>query len=263
MPVRFSVIIPTHRRSVLLARALSSLRSQQAGEDLEIIVVADVADPASEAVCQQWLLPQDMYIRRSGPPGPSASRNLGLQLATGRTVLFLDDDDAWQPDLLVRLASCAPLQQGQAVYFNCTVVKERRTSEGPITLAESVLPTAGRLTQEVYVKNQVHMSCFAFPRELLQGLAFDTHMRAYEDWDFLLSVFDRQMPVHVDIPGSRVHEVDDDTTDRRGSSAAAQDFNAVIDYLYVYRRHRVSPALQEARARLLAGVGLQLPAALL
>jgi len=119
-------------------------------------------------------------------------------------------------------------------------------------MGEVLLNLVGQLTEDVYVKNQIHMSCFAFPRALLQGIMFDTFMRAYEDWDFLLSVFDRQMPVHVPIVGSRVFEVDDDTSDRRGSSQSAIDFNAVLDYLYVYRRHPApSEAVRQKRAELM------------
>jgi len=108
------------------------------------------------------------------------------------------------------------------------------------------------------------MSCFSFPRLILKDLFFDKTMRAYEDWDFLLSVFDRDFPVYVDILGSRVFEVDDDTSDRRGNSAPAKDFNAVLDYLYVYRRHPgATDAIREGRQLLLMSVGLNIAKELL
>lgn len=259
----FSVIIPTHRRANLLARALASIQQQTLSDRHEIIVVSDCADSATDAVCHQWLKPTDTYIRRSGSAGPSASRNLALQLAKGQYVLFLDDDDAWHPALLASLQECAPLNKGLPVFFNCTVVKETRPPEGVERLSEAFLDTGALLDKNVFVKNQVHMSCFATPRGLLQDLTFDHHMRAYEDWDFLLFLIERQMPVHVPILGSVVHEVDDATSDRRGNTTPAQDFNAVLDYLYVYRRHKVDPDLQEKRAALLRSVGLALDAQLL
>jgi len=53
-------------------------------------------------------------------------------------------------------------------------------------------------------------------------------------------------------------------TDRRGSSKAANDFNAVLDYLYVYRRHPApTPELRRKRADLLARTGLPIDADLL
>ena len=262
-PPLFSIIIPTHRRASLLSRALASIQQQTLSDRHEIIVVSDCVDSATESVCQQWLRPTDTFIRRSGSAGPSASRNVALQLAKGQNVLFLDDDDAWHPELLASLQDCAPLNKGQSVFFNCTVVKETRTINGAERLSETFLDTSELLDKGVFIKNQVHLSCFATPRVLLQDLLFDHHMRAYEDWDFLLFLIERQMPIHVPILGSVVHEVDDSTSDRRGSSSAAKDFNAVLDYLYIYRRHPVDADLQEKRAALLRSVGLVLDAHLL
>ena len=108
------------------------------------------------------------------------------------------------------------------------------------------------------------MSCFAFPRWLIGNTRFDPHMRAYEDWDFLLAIFDKEMPVHLPIQGSIVYEVADASSDRRGNSEDANNFNAVMDYLYVYRRHPArSETLRLHRQSLMQQVGMALPADLL
>lgn len=260
----FSVIVPTHKRAILLRRALESIKSQVCPVGCEVIVISDASDSATDAVCAELLTKSDMYIRRNGDAGPSASRNLGLSLVKGNYVLFLDDDDAWHPGCLAQLYAQPLVRQGAPVYFNCTVVKERRLPQGPELLSELGLNLAHGLTAEVYVKNQVHMSCFAFPKHLLRNLEFDPFMRAYEDWDYLLAIFDREMPTHVPLLGSRVFEVTDDTTDRRGNSQQANDFNAVLDYLYVYRRHPApTPELRQRRAELLAMTGLPVDQGLL
>ncbi len=260
----FSVIVPTHRRAVLLERALASIKSQVCPVPVEVVVVSDMADPATDAVCTRMLGPGDMLIRRNGPPGPSISRNMALRLVRGQYVMFLDDDDAWSPDYLAQLLRAPQVQQGRPVFVNCTVVTERRLPTGPEQVSEQGIDLVGRLTPDVYVKNQIHMSCFALPHALIQGLEFDPYMRAYEDWDYLLSVFDREMPTHAPIAGSRIFEVQDETSDRRGQSKAALDFNAVLDYLYVYRRHSApSPELRARRAELMHACGLSIAAELL
>lgn len=259
----YSIVVPTHSRANLLSRALESLKGQTSKSAKEIIVVSDVDDLATNAVCSQWLERSDTFVRRAGSPGPSASRNLALKLARGQNILFLDDDDAWHPNLLAELDQCETLMNGQPIYFNCSVVKESRPPEGPVFIGENFVNTQNQLDENVFIKNQVHMSCFAFPRVLLQGLEFDVHMRAYEDWDFLLSVFERVMPSHVPILGSKIYEVDDATTDRRGNSTLANDNNALIDFVYVYRRHVVKAHLREKRANLLSSAGLSLSAELL
>ena len=260
----FSVIIPTHLRARFLKRALESIKSQISGYLVQVIVVSDVIDSATDLVCNALLGPHDIYIRRGGVPGPSESRNLGLTVASGCYVFFLDDDDAWHPDFIRQLSESTRLDSVVPLYFNCTVAKESRGSNVFEISSEVLLNQSGSLTQAVYIKNQIHMSCFVFPRGILRGLLFDTHMRAYEDWDFLLFAFDRAFPEHVDILGSRVFEVDDETSDRRGAAAKATDFNAVLDYLYVYRRHPgATEAIKIGRRDLLASVGLQLSSEML
>lgn len=256
----FTVIIPTHKRSLLLHRALTSIKAQNLPAPLEIIVISDAADSATDQVCHVLLSEEDKYIRRNGPAGPSESRNLGLSLAKGQHILFLDDDDAWHPGLLEHLYGHQELAQGNPVYFNCSVVTESRLPEGPQQISEHALDLSGKLNELVYVKNQVHMSCFAFPKNLLNGLQFDPFMRAYEDWDFCLSVFDRQMPVHTPFLGSRVFEVHDETTDRRGNNPNATGWHAILDYVYVYRRHPViNEELKSQRANLLQIAGMNIP----
>ena len=90
-----SVIIPTHRRATLLSRALLSINAQLSRLEIEVIVVSDVLDIDTDSVCQILLTANDFYVRRGGKPGPSESRNLGLKIAKGRYVMFLDDDDSW------------------------------------------------------------------------------------------------------------------------------------------------------------------------
>ena len=260
----FSIIVPTHKRAGLLRRALHSIKSQQPPAPFEVIVVSDLIDPDTDTVCAELLSGSDTYVRRSGAPGPSASRNLGLSLAKGRYILFLDDDDAWHPGFLDQLHAHPLIREGHPVYFNCTVVIERRLPDGPEFLSEAETDFAGRLTDAVYVKNQLPNCCLALPRHLLQGIGFDPFMRAYEDWEFLLAVLNYAKPVHVPLTGVKIFQVQDETTDRRGSSQNATDFNAVLDYLYVYRRHPApNPLVAQQRAELLASVGISVDAGML
>lgn len=260
MKPKFSVIIPTHHRAGLLDRALASVRAAQASDALEIVVIADAADEPTDAVCRNWLTNMDIYLKRNGPPGPARSRNLGINLSSGDYVLFLDDDDCWHENLLVDLKNRAELREGRPVYFDCSVVKESRTQGGPLFLSERDVSLEGILTDQIFVKNQIPICCLAFPRDIISGLSFDPYMRAYEDWDFVLSVLERTPPAHVKIRGAKIFEVDDETSDRRGSSADARNHQALMDYLYVYRRHPVNEGIQERRAALLKSAGLSLPA---
>ncbi len=248
----FSIVTPTHLRPQLLQRCLQSIRAQQSPVPFECIVISDAVDPATDSVCSSLLGPLDTYIRRSWLPGPAISRNLALDVARGHYVLFLDDDDAWHPGLLQQLADHPMVQAGRFVYFNGTVVYERRPAHGPKELERADVDFNGQLNPLVYVRNQVHFSCYAFPRRLLERQRFDPTLRAYEDWDFLLGVLKVEAPTHLAILGSLIHEVSDETTDRRGNSDLAEGISGALDYVYVYRKHPAPTAnLKRVRAEFL------------
>jgi glycosyltransferase involved in cell wall biosynthesis len=259
-----TVIIPTHKRAKLLERALSSINEQNYREQVEVIVVSDVIDNKTDDVCFQLLRDSDIYLRRNGKMGPSGSRNLALKIAKGMHVMFLDDDDSWAAHFLSDFFAHSASEKSGSYYFNSNIIKESRPESGPIKLSQSFLNMEGRLTIDVFVKNQIHMSCLIFQRSALDGISFDTSMRAYEDWDFLLGVFKHQLPTHIPITCSNIYEVDDSTTDRRGSSQDAVNFNAPLDYLYVYRRHAApTDEIRANRKKLLDSVNLSLAIELL
>ena len=94
-PPLFTVIVPTYGRRALLAEAVSSVLAQTVS-DFECLVVDD-AGPLPP------LLPVDprlRLVRRPANGGPAAARNTGLDLARGRYLAFLDDDDTYEPDRL-------------------------------------------------------------------------------------------------------------------------------------------------------------------
>lgn len=92
-----SIIIPTHNRPHLLPRAVRSALDQTF-TDLEVVVV----DDASKEPVQAANLTNDprlRVIRLDASRGASGARNVGIQEARGRWLMFLDDDDYILPHL--------------------------------------------------------------------------------------------------------------------------------------------------------------------
>ena len=90
---KITVIIPTHSRPHLLPRAIAS--AQEAGADLEIIVVDDASTDETSAVCRT--LGDIEYIRLERNQGVAGARNVGIMHSRGEYISFLDDDDLRLP----------------------------------------------------------------------------------------------------------------------------------------------------------------------
>ncbi len=89
-----SVIIPTYNRAGYLVEAIESVLSQSYN-NIEIIII----DDGSSDDTQEKLKPyrdkiQYTYIENGGP---ARARNIGMQLARGEFIAFLDSDDLYYP----------------------------------------------------------------------------------------------------------------------------------------------------------------------
>jgi hypothetical protein len=104
-----SIIIPHRNRSALIAETLRSLEEQTMPE-WEALVVDHDSEPAEAENLARLVTNHPrakLLTRRDGPPGPSASRNLGLHEARGAYVIFLDSDDLLAPFCLERRVAAA------------------------------------------------------------------------------------------------------------------------------------------------------------
>jgi len=256
----FSVIVPTHVRPLLLARALQSLRAQTFAH-FETIVVADALDEASAAVVARLIGPSDTFIKRSGAPGPAASRNLGLDLARGAWVVFLDDDDRFEPHHLQTLrAHVARIPDALALFSDCDVATEDRLQAGMPELSRQTLALTSRDTFGLWIKNFIPNHALAYRRSAIDGCRFDPHLASHEDWDFLLAVCTRAMPEPYAGGGAVMYKDFQNPGLRRGTQQAANDSTVILDYLHIYRRWPAPTAeLKAQRQTLLKGAGLNLP----
>lgn len=89
--MELSVVIPTYNRRASLARTLASLEQQSLNRAAyEILVVDDGSTDGSwESLNQEKGV---RAFRQAQNAGPAAARNVGIQNATGKWILFLGDD---------------------------------------------------------------------------------------------------------------------------------------------------------------------------
>lgn len=94
-----SVIIPFYNREKYLAEAIQSVLDQSYPE-IELILVDDGSTDLSAEVAQAFL-PRSRYLHQQNG-GIGAARNAGILAATGEFFAFLDSDDIWVKDKLVK-----------------------------------------------------------------------------------------------------------------------------------------------------------------
>ena len=99
--MKYTIVIPCYNAESFILRPLESLKNQLY-KNLEIIVVNDGSKDKSEDVVLSFIKDNpDLKIvyRRIENSGPSTTRNIGIDLATGDYICFLDSDDSYDEKL--------------------------------------------------------------------------------------------------------------------------------------------------------------------
>lgn len=112
-----SVIMPCFNAAPYVAEAVASALGQSYGS-VELIVVDDGSTDGSDKVLERLAEEHAgrLHLTYSGRLGPYPARNLGLKLASGELVAFLDADDWWAPDALEKLHAALTEHQADLAY---------------------------------------------------------------------------------------------------------------------------------------------------
>jgi glycosyltransferase involved in cell wall biosynthesis len=115
-----TAIIPTRDRPEMLRRAVLSVLGQRYEGDVECLVIFDRQEPARPDVAVQGNRVLNIG-RNVRTPGLAGTRNSGALIAAGEYLAFLDDDDGWHPDKLLRQMEALRREPGASM-ATCGIV---------------------------------------------------------------------------------------------------------------------------------------------
>lgn len=103
-----SVIVPIFNSAPYLSECLESLRSQTL-RDIEFILIDDGSTDGSSIIADAYAeeLPWLFRVVHQSNSGQSQARNIGIELATGEYIGFVDSDDIACPDMFESLYRAA------------------------------------------------------------------------------------------------------------------------------------------------------------
>ena len=102
-----SIILPVYNAQNHLARCIGSILAQSY-QNLELIILNDGSKDQSLPVCEEFRAKDSrITLVDKANSGVSDTRNLGLRLAGGKYIQFVDSDDYIDPDYTANLVSAA------------------------------------------------------------------------------------------------------------------------------------------------------------
>lgn len=182
-----TVIIPTYNRSALVQSAIRSVLDQT--REVEEIIVVD--DGSTDSTCDtlQRVFGGRLRLERKPNGGVSSARNLGLRLARGKYIAFIDSDDEWLPDknrLQVEWLEAHP-DFGQVL---CDVVRvDSAGRQIDVFRRRDFIPEDGLILKWVLAKPNWVPSSAVIRREVYEQVGeFDETLMTGEDLDFNLRI---------------------------------------------------------------------------
>lgn len=176
IPLLISVIVPIHNELNLLNKCIQSILANEGTEfKLEILVIND-GNIDNEQLSRQITKRATSTIQilhNEFFKGPGGARNTGLKYANGDLIAFLDVDDTWEPEKLIKQVA---LMRGN-YKFTCTSYCFKNSSrmiKPPANITE---------VDQIFTIGGIGTSTVILHRDILIGLQF-SNLRFGQDLEF-------------------------------------------------------------------------------
>ncbi|GAA2141742.1 hypothetical protein GCM10009825_30590 [Arthrobacter humicola] len=193
MPI-VSVIMPAWNRADVIAQAIRSVQRQSIRE-WELIVVDDGSTDSTRDVVR-LMAAADPRIKlvAADHRGVCAARNVGLGLAQGQWVSFLDTDNLWPTEYLELSVKGAVSSGARAVYAGLELHNGDRVSyrayQGDV--------------EDLMILNHIDLNVLTVERDLAsQAGGFDESLKRWVDHDFAIRVAKISKPILLPFIGCR------------------------------------------------------------
>ena len=193
---KISVIVPIYKAEAYLDRCVESILSQTY-TDFELILVDDGSPDRSGAICDAYAEkdPRVRVIHKENG-GVSSARNVGLEVAKGEYVTFVDSDDWLYPTFFADAAE-ACLTQGLDLFMSgfTRVWQDGRTESSciPREIGSGKIFLREEDYTQLLEANYIASSCAKlFRRDLIGETRFPSDMRFGEDLSFGFALLEKQ-----------------------------------------------------------------------
>lgn len=123
--MKVSIITPTYNCAIFIEKTIESV-IKQTYTDWELIIVDDCSTDNTEAIVSEYIKKDRRirYIKLEKNSGAAVARNKAMELASGKYMAFLDSDDIWQRDKLIKQISFMELNN-----YNITCTRYEQIDE--------------------------------------------------------------------------------------------------------------------------------------
>ncbi len=189
-----SVIVPVFDVFSYLEEGLESFANQDFAFDYEIILIDDCSTDGSIEICRQFTTRYPgkfKLIESVANGGVSVARNLGLDRAQGRYVIFADPDDLLPAKALSSLFAAAEQYDADIVKGNMMLFDDSDRRAAPDQVHKTTLISGDNVLTTLFEHAKVrgHIGGKLYRRDKFGELRFPVGVRMAQDLLFFSELF--------------------------------------------------------------------------
>nr|WP_246722809.1 glycosyltransferase [Aliikangiella sp. G2MR2-5] len=181
-----SVVLPTQNRAFCIERAVESVLNQTY-QNIEVIIIDDGSTDNTAEIVKQWQGKVSYHFEKCD--GASKARNVGIKMAKGDYLAFIDSDDFWERDKLRQQVELLEKNPELGLSFTNGVIINENGKEGR---KYEVIPHTGDAVfglKEVLEDPYFGLPTVIVKKEVIGKVGlFDEELKTAEDLDFFMRV---------------------------------------------------------------------------
>ena len=189
-----SLILPVYNAGIYIRECLQSIVNQEFDRAVEVILIDDCSTDDSVAICREFVRRYPLLfnlVECESNAGVSAARNVGLDLARGEYLMFVDSDDILPQYSLDALVRAAEVHKVDIVKGNITYISGTSSQFAPDRISKKHILKGEKILEALFDHDEVrgHVHGKLFRRRKFADLRFSTGVSMAEDLLYFSSMF--------------------------------------------------------------------------
>lgn len=243
-----SVVMTSYNHELYLGAAIESVLNQLIYKDLELIIVDDASTDCSRNIILQYANKDNRiyYLFHKKNLGIARTTNDGFELAKGNFVAYIQSDDIWSLQKLIKQMQILKQNPNLIVWSDAFIINSQGNYIGQLmterTHAQNI-KKSGYLFNELLTKNFICVQSMIFKKSYLQKVCFDTRLFYRNDYKFVLELSKDHEFFYIPEPLIK-YRIHSENTHLKNKDAWNRDEFYLLKSLLQKYKNKIPPKIQ-------------------
>lgn len=189
-----SIVMPVFNRAKIINRSIKSILAQTYS-DYELIIVDDCSTDNTVEIINKIKDARIRIVLLEKNSGANKARNVGVSVAIGEVIAFMDSDDIWKAEKLEKTLSFLKKNNADVVFHAYKRIFPNGNTD--------ILPHYNLNTVNDRKHHILYENCMATPtivgyRKVFIEEPFDENMPKFQDWELAIRLVDKYNVLFLD-----------------------------------------------------------------